>query len=182
MTVWYCAQTQYNKEFIVRDHVARLGLGMTFLPSYLVKYKSRNVRPKLLFHNYIFVALNETILWPRLAAIIGVNRVLNYQPKDENAYKEPSPLASSAIEQLRATAMDQEDVWAGMNRRREIIEPGCHVRIVKGPMQQFSIQRPLVEWTEDERAGLVINMFGRGMVIEFYLRDLKLDTSNAAHS
>jgi hypothetical protein len=49
-------------------------------------------------------------------------------------------------------------------------------------MQQFSIQRPLVEWTEDERAGLVINMFGRGMVIEFYLRDLKLDISNAAHS
>jgi transcription antitermination factor NusG len=152
-----------------------MGLGTTFLPEYMVRYQSGNLRPKLLFHSYIFVALNEPILWPRLAAVIGVNRVLTYQPKDDDAYKEPMPVASDSIDMLRAAALDRDE----SDENRDLIEPGCRVRIVKGPMQGFSVQKPLVEWTDAERAGLVIYMFNRRSVVEFYLNDLQLESRHA---
>lgn len=171
MTIWYGAQTQYNKEFAVRDRVALLGLGETFLPSYMVKYKSRNSRAKLLFHSYIFVALEDPVSWPRLANLDGVNRVLTYQPAAEDAYRDVLPIASNSIELLRAAALERDEEH---HPNRDLIHPGCCVRIKSGPNKAFSIQKPIVEWTDTDRVGLVIYMFNRRSVVEFYLGDLEL--------
>lgn len=183
MRPWYCARTHYNQEFEARKHIERMGFPV-FLPSYLVKYKSSNIRPKLLFRNYIFFSLDDLMDWPRVRHAFGVADVLLYSPTDDDAstvpwYQMPSPAGSKAIESLRALALSYDEIRRtakvdAPSRPVQIITQGCYVRIDNGPLKDFSVQKPVVDWADEERAFLVLSIFGRQHRIEFYLKDLSL--------
>lgn len=184
MRQWYCARTHYNQEFEARKHIERSGHAV-FLPSYLVKSGSGNIRTKLLFRNYIFFSLDDPMLWPRIRNTFGIADVLLYSPEEDKDgdipwYQMPSAIGSAAIETLRALALTYDQIRrkAGEvipTRPLQIITAGCHVRILRGPLTEFSIQRPIVEWADDKRALLPFMLFGREFKAEFYLRDLELD-------
>ena len=176
--MWYAAQTKFNKEFDVRDRLSERGFTDTFLPSYLVKYDSGNVRPRLLFRNYIFVAMDDPLRWPDIQAIPGITKVLTYPPPpadEELGYRLPSRLADSALDSLRKCAEAQADIWSGALRRRlEIITSGCYVRVLRdGPLRP-ELQHALVEWTDRHKVGLVLDLFNRKVSVEFYRRDVTL--------
>lgn len=180
MRAWYCAQTEPNKEFRARKYLELSGFP-AFLPSYLVKNKSRHVSLKLLFKGYVFFSLDDPCYWPRVRTITGIQRVITFSPEDDKQadtpwYSMPSDVASAAIERLKAaclaSSMFQKD---GKETRTEFyITAGCHVRIKNGPLADLSVQKPLVEWADEDRAKLAIMMFGRKHSIEFFQKDLEL--------
>lgn len=183
MPMWYCAQTQPNKEFEAQDILTHKGFE-TFLPCYLIKYKSRNIRRKLLFRNYIFVAMDDEVNWPIIHHAPCILRMITYSPEDKEAnnqpwYMMPSPVASTAIARLHSLALSQDEIRKGgkigkPNRVVNLITSGVYVKILRGPMQGFSVQKPIVEWTDEQMAGLRLMMFGREHKFTFYKKDLEV--------
>jgi len=176
--MWYAAQTQFNKEFVVRDHLQQQGFTETFLPTYQTTYASRNVRTKLLFRNYIFINLDDPMLWPRIQHTIGVSQMLTYappEPEDIEApwYRVPLEIEYSAIESLRDQALNLDET------RRDLITKGCYVRVLSGPFMQQA-QRALVTWADKDRAKLLLDIFNRKVSVEFFHVDLALASENDA--
>ena len=176
--MWYAAQTKFNKEFDVRDRLERNGFPDTFVPSYLVKYDSGNIRPRLLFRNYIFVAMDDPDRWPDIQATPNVTKVMTHPPPPEQAelgYRRPSAVSDAALDSLRKCAEAQADIWSGALRRRlEIITEGCYVRVLRdGPLRP-ELQRALVTWADQQKVRLLLDMFNRKVSVEFYRRDVTL--------
>ncbi len=180
MRTWYCAQTEPNKEYKAKKYLELSGIP-AFIPTYLTKDKSRHIRFNLLFRGYVFFSLDDPMLWPRIRTITGILRVITNSPLetlDAPWYAMPSICASDAIEKLRAACLSfdeyRRDGGGRQTRTQSYITAGCHVRILNGPLVDFSVQKPIVEWADEERARLPILMFGREHTVEFYLKDLAL--------
>lgn len=176
MRPWYCAQIYPGQEITARDHLAQQGV-LSFLPTYLFKRKDRHFVVRRLFSNYLFVSLDRPSDWPLVHRSYGVQQMITFQPKDEDAYREPAPIASEAIEQLRALALSYDEIRRGGQRKlaTQYITAGCFVKVNAGPFkdEQFA-QRALVEWADADRAELVISLFKREIRVQFYHRDLIL--------
>lgn len=175
MRPWYCAQTEPNKEYHARQNLEQLGIP-AFLPTYLVKDVQRHLYPKRLFPNYVFFSLDDPILWPRLKTIEGILRVITNHPDSKDGYMMPSNVASEQINRLKALCLSYDEFVRkpGVKPRvQTYITEGCHVRILNGPFGAFSVQKPIVQWIEEDRAGLLLALFGKEMKVEFYLKDLE---------
>lgn len=189
--LWYCARTNYNREWPVQKELTRQGIN-SFLPCYLTRSKSGNFNHNLLFRNYIFFTLADVLDWPIVKRTIGIATVLTYQPPitDDDApwYLRPSALGSQAIESLRQQCLDLDEVRRNGRRlpiitKKQLLPVGCMVKILRGPFESYSIQKPIVEWSEKEKAGLILNMFGRSMVVSFFQKDLEqleMETNNGS--
>ena len=66
----------------------------------------------------------------------------------------------------------------GRTKTLNYITAGVHVRMRAGTVNPFQdlidIQKPIVEWADEQRAFLPIMMFGREHQIEFFTKDLEL--------
>ena len=181
MRAWYCAQTEPNREYKARKYLELNGIP-AFIPTYLTKDKSRHLKVNLLFRNYIFFSLDDPALWPRIRTITGILKVITSNPIETSSpwYAMPSAVASDAIERLRNACLALDEIrrdGGGKSKHVETyITAGCHVRIKDGPLADLSVQKPIVEWASEERALLVLMMFGRQHKIEFYIKDLELIT------
>lgn len=151
---------------------------MVFLPCYWKKYKSRNVRLRLLFRNYIFFSIPEAKLWPEIAHCTGILSVMTHK-YDDKSYDMPQTIDAEAIETLRAQALGFDEVTgSGAGRPQFYISPGCHVRIISGPfMNEAGADRALVEWSDENRATLLMSIFNRQTKVQFHLKDLELLTT-----
>ncbi len=180
MRIWYCARTVPNEEWRAKRHLEQQGM-TAFLPLYLKRYGSRNIRPLLLIRNYIFISLSDPGRWPLITRTIGISNLLTFQPDEtQSEYKEPSSLGSEAIEGLRLQALSMDEVrkdGAVPRPPKLVITLGCHVRILRGPLTMFNVQEPIVDWSEQDRASLVLAMFGRDHRFEFYHKDLEVVSS-----
>jgi len=176
---WYCAQTEPNKEYKARRYLELAGIPV-FLPAYLTKDKSRHIKANLLFKGYVFFSLDDPVLWPRLRTITGILRVITTS-SDQLWYAMPSAVASEEIESLRSHCLSYDEIdrnGTGREKRPQTyITAGCHVRIkgnVDNPFSDFiDLQKPIVEWADEQRACLPIMMFGREHKIEFFMKDLE---------
>lgn len=177
MRIWYCARTAPNEEWRAKRELEQQGM-TAFLPLFLRKYGSRNIRPIRLFNNYIFISLPNPADWPLINRTIGIAKLLTYQPDETiSEYREPSALGSEVIEQLRCQALAMDEIRQDGYRIRPpklVITVGCHVRILRGPLTMFNIQEPIVDWSEQDRASLVLAIFGRDHSFEFYHKDLEV--------
>lgn len=179
--MWYCAHTKPNSEFEARMSLESRGF-TAFLPCYLVRYASRNIRAKLLFRNYIFIDLKDAIDWPIVNQMSGILHMLTHSPPekekpDQPWYMMPSAVASEAIEELRQQSLSYDEIRKnGKSKIQiELITAGCYVRVLAGPLKDDPMaQRALVDWEDKYRAGLVMQMFNQKSVIEFYKKDLEL--------
>lgn len=187
MRPWYCVHTQPLQELPVKQQLERQGWPC-FAPVYLVKSKSRHIHRRYLFRNYIFVSLPDPAYWPRVKNTIGVANVLTHLADaieskgnlSDIQYRMPSAAGSEAIEQLRSQALALDEIKRdGQGRLKQIaplqlITAGCYVRILNGVFKDAEQgQRALVDWTDHERAALLLELFGRKTKIEFYLKDLE---------
>ena len=176
MRPWYCAMTAPRLEKVAQQGLERLGMA-TLLPGYLVRDKHRHVLVKFLFPGYIFVSGPPT-LWPRVRSAPGITGIMLYQPAGSE-YKMPSSIASEEIDSLHSKALSFDEVKRDGGSRiqvkqpAKIIPPGCFVRITKGVFAGDCVQKALVEWSNQERASLLIDLFGRKIKAEFYLSDLE---------
>jgi len=182
MRAWYCAQTEPNCEYRARKYLELSGIP-AFLPTYLTKDKSRHLKVNLLFRGYVFFSLDDPMLWPRVRTITGILRVITNSPletSDTPWYAMPSICASDAIERLRAACLSFDEYRRDGDRShalrtQQYITAGCFVRALSGPLAEFvNVQKPIVEWADEERAILPLIMFGREHKIEFYQKDLEL--------
>jgi len=180
MRAWYCAQTEPNKEHRARKYLELSGIP-AFLPTYLTKTKNRHLKVNLLFRGYVFFSLDDPTLWPRVRTITGILRVITHSPVETSApwYTMPSPCASTEIETLRKACLSFDEFRRDgsgriVSRPQSYITAGCHVRILRGPLADLSVQKPIVEWADEERAMLPLMLFGREHKIEFYTKDLEL--------
>jgi len=181
MRIWYCAQTEPNKEFKARKYLELSGIPV-FLPTYLTKDKSRHLKVNLLFKGYVFFSLDDPARWPTLRTITGILRVITTTPSDQLWYAMPSTAGSIEIEHLRKMCLSFDEFkrdGSGKEKRAQTyISPGCCVRMVDNsdnhPFAEWvNLQKPIVEWTDDERARLPLMMFGRQHMIEFFIKDLE---------
>lgn len=188
MRPWYCVQTQPNQELPVKQQLERQGMP-AFAPIYLVKLANRHIARRLLFRNYVFVSLDNPAHWPRVKNTIGVLNVLTcLSEKIEAAgnltdisYRVPSDVGSAAIESLRKVCLSYDEVRREGKPKalprppQQLITEGCFVRVMAGMFKDSEQgQRALVEWSEHDRAQLVLELFGRKARIEFYHHDLTL--------
>lgn len=174
MRPWYVARTEPNKEFEARRQLERRGF-VVFLPTYLKKYQSRNVRLRLLFRNYVFVSFDDPLLWPQVHRAPGVLSMMTHLPDRESEYLMPSPIQSDAIETLRQQALAIDEVTGGKSGRPEqYITEGCYVKVISGYLQgEAQTEKCLVQWADHERATLLLNMFNRQCEVQFYQKDLE---------
>lgn len=172
MRSWYCARTEPNREYEARRNLERKGF-TTFLPGYLQKYASKNIRLRLLFRNYIFVSFDDPMRWPDVQHTNGIHQVLLFS-QDDQEYLQPSNVGSEEIETLRACALTYDD-FSTKRQPQQYITEGCYVRILTGPLKDTeSAQRALVEWEDGERAALALMLFNRETRVEFFIKDLEL--------
>lgn len=177
MRAWYCAQTEPNCEYRARKYLELSGIP-AFLPTFLTKDKSRHLRVNLLIRGYIFFSLDDPMLWPRVRTISGILKVITSATEDNDTpwYAMPSTVASKAIEELRSACLAMDEFRRDGKKTARVqtyITEGCHVRILRGPFTEFSIQKPIVQWANEQRAMLPILMFGREHEVEFYVKDLE---------
>lgn len=173
MRPWYIARVEPNREFEAKRQLERNGF-VVFLPTYLKKYKSRNVRLSLLFRNYIFISLDDPTIWPEVNRLPGIIGVMTHQPQ-YNQYLMPSAIASDAIDRLRSQALAIDEITGGAsNRPQQYITAGTYVKVISGYLQgEAQTQKALVDWADHERATLILNMFNRKVAVQFYQRDLE---------
>lgn len=185
MRLWYCIQSYPKHEIIARQQLERRGFPV-FDPTYLVKYGNRHIAHRRLFGRYMFVALENPLQWPEVAHTIGVAEVITgaaiahdqRKPGDSEYRKALTINRSHSIESLREQALSMDEIRRDGKPRaiappKAYITAGCCVRILSGPLVPFSIQNPIVEWADEERAALVLQLFGKDMRVEFYQRDLE---------
>jgi transcription antitermination factor NusG len=177
MRPWYCAQTHPQKEPHARDELERQGFTV-FMPSFLVKDNHKHILARRLFAGYLFVSLDDWRLWPQVKNTYFIAGMMTHQPEGSD-YRMPNAIASDAIEKLRVLALSMDEVQRGGKERakapaQQIITAGCLVRIKTGPLVVFNIQQPVVDWTDGQRAALLLAMFGREMRIEFFVHELEL--------
>jgi transcription antitermination factor NusG len=181
MREWYCARTHFNAEFVAKRHLEQQGF-VSFLPTYLIKDKQRHIRIRFLFKGYIFIALDEVSDWPKAHRTIGVHHLITYSPGQPEAdhqpwYLMPSPVGSRAIAELYSQLLSMDEIRKGGPPRppKQIISEGCHVKILSGIFKDEEYGRKaLVHWSESDRAGLLMRIFNREVVVEFYHKDLEL--------
>lgn len=176
MREWYCAQTYPNKEFHARDWLNRQGR-TNFLPCFLKKYKSHNIRVRLLFHRYIFFVLDDPVEWPSILKPEIIHHVMCCFPHANAEYLMPNPVASKSIEELRIKALSYDEIRRGGKFRApvQLINEGCHVKVLSGVFRdEPQAQRALVDWSDHDRASLILKVFNREIRVEFYHRDLQL--------
>lgn len=173
MSVWCCAQTASSRESSVAATLERWGYE-TFLPAYVVKDRSRHLRVKMLFPGYLLVRLPFPEAWPRIQRAEHVVRVLTHQQTDKT-YVYPATLANAQVELLRAQTSELNELCrAGHSGRRslaQVITKDCMVRILQGT---FAGKEALCLWTDRERVKLLVAMFGRQVIAEFYRRDVEV--------
>ena len=181
MRDWYCARTYPNKEFESKRQLERQGF-VTFLPCYLFKTKSHHIRVRFLFKSYIFVALDDPSFWPQVHRTIGIHEMLTYAPEQPKAddqpwYLMPSLIGSAAIADLHIQALSLDEIRKGgiPHPPKQIISEGCYVRVLSGFFKDEDYaQKALVHWSEADRAGLIMKIFNRDVVVEFYHKDLEM--------
>lgn len=183
MRAWYCAQTEPNCEYRAKKYLELDGIP-AFLPTYLTKDKSRHLKVNLLIRGYIFFSLDDPVLWPRIRTVSGILKVITnitVQFEDTLWYSMPSLCGSQAIENLRKLCLSMDEFrrdGGGRTKTLNYITAGVHVRMRAGTVNPFQdlidIQKPIVEWADEQRAFLPIMMFGREHQIEFFTKDLEL--------
>lgn len=168
---WYVAQTHVGQEERATVELARQGIGSLLL-KYNQKKDDRHVVTKLLFSNYLLVELDSPHDWPAVHHTFGVNRML-VCGDSKSEYLAPQRLIDRSIESLREQAQaldaDQEEKLD----QAILITAGCYVKVKTGIFRDEAFaQRALVTWSEQDRALLLLTMFKREVMVEFYHRDL----------
>lgn len=179
MRPWYCAQTVPAKERLAQTNLERQGI-TTFLPGFLKKGPDYHIRLQFLFRGYLFFSIDDPRDWPKVTRSIGVQRVILRSPDHKPGvlpYLMPSLVASDAIDKLHSQALSYDEVRRSSKPRQpqRIIGPGCYVRIKAGTFaDEPQGQRALVDWSDGQRASLLLEIFKRTVRVEFYQRDLEL--------
>lgn len=175
MRPWYCARTEPNKEFIARRELERRGI-TTFLPCYLKKRPNRHIGLYLLFKGYVFISLDDPLSWPLVKRSPGVHDVFTHLPDDDSEYQTATPVSTQSVEKLHQQSLALNEIrrHPGRPKVERLISKGCHVKVTSGlfATEEYA-QRALVDWAEDDRAALVLQMFNREVIVEFYLHDLE---------
>jgi len=185
LPTWYCAVVHNNQEWQVRQRLIQRGIPC-MLPVYLKCDKATHYHlvAKLLFHRYVFVHLDDPSKWPQIRWTAGISHLLLHRPHLAD-YDMPSPAGSAAIATLQQVAANLDVRQRGIPRNLPsialaapipVIDAGCHVRVRDDhPLSRLVDDRgALVNWSDAERAEVVIKIFGRDSPIEFYLKDLEL--------
>lgn len=184
MSLWYCAQTYFAQEAAAEANLRQRGF-RTFSPSYLIRRAAPDyhIDRRLLFRGYIFVALDDPEIWPVVHRSRGVHHLMTQPPRpdaDPDEYRLPTVVDEHAMTTLYDEALAHDEVRRGGGKFRHThiartsdITKGCHVRILSGPWQPFSVQEPVVDWSDGHRAALMLALFGRDTRVEFYHKDLE---------
>ena len=123
----------------------------------IVTFQGKTTKP--LFPRYLFVAIYPGQSWVPIKSTIGVSylisehHTLNEGTPDQEDYKIPIEVRHKVIENIRSVCVIDEtnpSLWR--------IKPNTHVKIISGPLAGF---RALVDWTDGQRADLIMHMFGR---------------------
>lgn len=136
--------------------------------------KSGNLKLRLLFRNYIFVALEDRYDYADVQRTIGVDHVLTYYDSKACTYL-PSEIDSNAVNSLRELSLEYDES-NGRRKPNQYITSGCYVRIISGPLKDMpGAKKAFVNWADKNRARLLLEMFnGKAKTVEFYQKDLEI--------
>lgn len=171
---WFVARTENNRENAAAESLKSLGVTY-FLPTYMKTYKpSYSYRPMFLFRNYIFFSTDNPKCWPLINKADGIAYVLTSKP-DGGLYQMPCAIDSEAIESLREQSLELDEEKNGrIVKRRQYITKDCYVRIISGPFAGMEgTDRALVDWSNNDRASLLLKLFGKEVRAQFFIKDLQ---------
>lgn len=166
--VWFCAQANPGKQTNAMNTLAHLGFE-TFSPVYKRQTACRHTVTSWLFPSYIFCRSERLDAWPSAMRAPGVKRLLLFLP-DNLEYAVPHIVEDAVVESLRLGAVPSPD--KAFNKQ-PVIPPGCYVHIKNGPLRDRT-RKALVLWSDGERVRLLVDIFARGVTVEFRQTDVEL--------
>lgn len=163
MTVrWYCAQTLPFGELTAEKHLQQQGF-QPFNPRCEVAkvIKGREViTRKPWLAGYIFIPFDiEEPNWPRINNTRGVKRLM------PEWMERPSPVRDDAMQVLLDQCNGQVVKATEVDRAiAKVLWPGALVKAHDGPFAGFN---GTVEWTDKDRAKVLMFIFGRTTPVMF---------------
>lgn len=167
---WYCAQTHPFGELQAEKELRKIGF-QPFSPRCEVAkiIKGREVitrRPWL--SGYIFVPfdIEDDPNWPRINNQPGIKRLMP-------AWTErPTPVRGDAMQVLLDQCNGQVVKAQTVDRAiAKVLWPGALVKASDGPFAGFN---GIVEWTDKDRAKVLMHIFGRTTPVEFERKQLEI--------
>lgn len=155
---WLCAQTRPLLEVQALRHLHNQQF-KSFFPFFIQQAKTKRVK-RPLFPGYVFVEIPEDRSWAPINSTYGILKVLTRKSGD---YTVPQILPIAFMTSL-ARHIIATDKWLGSE-----IKPGTKVRITKGALTD---QEAIVNWSAQDRVGLLFAIMGREVELEFQTDDL----------
>lgn len=149
---WYCVHVHHRQEELAMKHLAYQRM-RAYFPQ-ISRPPSRPGRPERvlpLFPGYIFVSFDvDRDRWHSIFSTHGVKQLFM------DGSHRPRPVPQEALRIMRAIA-DKPPEYAALPAPAQLT-PGQQVRVTAGAFTDFLA---IVDWADDKRVGLLLEIFGR---------------------
>lgn len=158
---WACAQTYPLQEARALRHLKQQKFEAFFPFFFSSDKRGTQVRIRPLFPGYIFVDIPDTRRWTVIQNTRGILKLLTTTACGDG-YRQPVRMPKSFIDSLSRCFIP--------NKEYGELAKGTLVEIKGGSLEGRSA---IVAWSENDRVGILLQMLGRQVEIEFAVDEVK---------
>jgi transcription antitermination factor NusG len=166
MIQWYCVQAKARQEFFACQQLKRHGWNPLLLTTVNVIKRRNGDRIESiisLFGSYFFIPFDINLdRWKRIIYTYGVKRILSSTPES------PTPIPDDVMTSLLASRLEPTSDTPVVR-----IHPNCKARVIKGPLAGDNTIG-IVEWTNKDRVGLLLDAMNGKISVEFHITALEM--------